>query len=352
MTTTSQNPGAASGDGQQNPCRPPLFAIYDLSIAPVTFDVMNFFVFANLWSLRMGAGGFHLIFVAGPEGRFRMTTPKDKALDPTEKIWRLRHVMMGHAYIAKRCLGVSQFSRREDLAQLMKAMHPSQLFPPNYTLDKPRVALMLADLFRQKPTPAELDAFEAHPAALRKVDQWLAIHAPGGRPITFTVRTSTIEVARNSNAPAWIEVARRARDRGFDPVILPDTDLVTRGQELGAFGDIPVYGMGAIDLELRAAMYRRGLINMADNGGPAFITYFMGDTSGVCFMPVEKLPEVVRLTGGTVDRMAELLGVRAGESFPGATPRRRFVWEVDTTENIQRAFDAAVADLERAEAGA
>ncbi|MDF1792501.1 MAG: hypothetical protein P1U88_11360 [Thalassobaculaceae bacterium] len=344
MTETS---GAAQGAGSEPPAfKPALFAVYDLASGPVTFDVMNFLVFANMWTLRTGAAGYNLVFVAGPGGQFRMATPKDKALDPDEKVWRLRHVMASHAYIGKRCLGVSTYHRREDFAQMMRAIHPNQIFPPQYTLEKPRIAFMLPDLLRQNPTPQELDTFEPHPAALRKVDAWLAERAPRGRPVTFTLRTSTIEASRNSNTPAWLEAARRIRDRGFDPVLLPDTDLVTRGHDTGVFGDIPTYGIGAVDLELRVALYRRGLINMADNGGPAFINYFMAGSSAVCFLPVDKLPEVVQMNGGGVDRMAKLLGVPVGGDFPGSTPRRRFVWQPDTVENIMAAFDSAATDLD------
>lgn len=355
MTTPSgeasgtQHPASAAAS-EPAPFRPALFAVYDLSAGPVTFDVMNFLVFANMWVMRTGAAGFNLIFSAGPEGRFRMLTPKDKALDPIEKVWRLRHVMAPHAHIAKRCLGVSIYDRREDFAQIVRAIHPNQMFPPGYALDKPRIALMLSDLFKQSPTPEELDAFEPHPAALRKVDQWLANHAPRGRPVTLTIRTSTIESARNSNTAAWLDAASQIRDRGFDPIIVPDTDLVTSGAIDGLFNGVPCYAIGAIDLELRVALYRRGLINMADNGGPAFINYFMGDSSAVCFLPVEKLPEVVAMTGGGIDRMAELLGVPAGGDFPGATPRRRFVWQADSLENIMAAFDAGAADLAASQA--
>ena len=330
---------------------PALYAIYDLAVCPVTFDVMNFFVLANLWAMRAGAAGYNVIFTAGPDGRFRDLTPKDKSLDPDEKLWRLRHVMAPHAHIAKRCLGVSIYERREDFVQVLRAIHPSQLFPPAYTESDPKIPFMLVDLFAQKPTAEELDTFAPHPSAMRKVEAWLARHAPRGRPVSLTLRTSTIETRRNSNTPDWLEAAAAIRARGFDPIIVPDTDLVTAGLDLGAFGDIPSYPMGAIDLELRAALYHRCLINMADNGGPAFLNYFMGTTSAVCFLPVEKLPEAVTLHGRGLDRMAELLGVAPYASFPGATPARRFVWQPDTLDNIMDAFDAAAAYLAEQQPG-
>lgn len=345
MSTAPTDAAAQTGQGAAPAFTPALFAIYDLAVSPLTFDVMNFFVFANLWAMRAGAAGFHVIFVAGPGGQFRDLTPKDKSLDADEKIWRLRHVMAPHAHIAKRCLGVSIYDRREDFVQMLRAVHPSQIFPPGYTQSDPRTPFMLVDLFGQNPTAEELDAFAPHPSATRKVGAWLERHAPRGRPVSLTLRTSTIETRRNSNTPDWLDAAARIRERGFDPIILPDTDLVTSGLDIGAFGDIPCYPMGAIDLELRTALYSRCPINLADNGGPAFINYFMGDASAVCFLPVEKLPEAATFHGRGLDRMAELLGVAPFESFPGATPARRFIWKPDTRDNIMDAFDAAAAYL-------
>lgn len=345
MTPPPSDTPPPQGDGAPPAFTPAIFAFYDLAVSPVTFDVMNFFAFANMWTLRAGAAGYNVVFVAGPDGGFRDLTPKDKSLDPHEKIWRLRHIMAAHGHIARRCLGVSTYHRREDFAQMLRAIHPNQMFPPGYTLASPRIPFMLPDLFRQNPTPEELDTFAPHPAALRKVQAWLDRHAPRGRPVSLTLRASTIETGRNSNTPAWLEAAGRIRDRGFDPIILPDTDLVTTGADVGAFGDIPCFPMGAIDLELRTALYSRCAINLADNGGPAFINYFMGTSSAVCFLPLEKLPEAVTMTGRGIDRMAELLGVAPYESFPGATPARRFVWKPDTLDNIMDAFDAAAAHL-------
>lgn len=324
---------------------PALFAIYDLAVSPVTFDVMNFFVFANMWAMRTGAAGYNVVIVAGPDGGFRNLTPKDRSLDPDEKAWRLRHILAAHAHIARRCLGVSTYTRREDFVQMLRAIHPDQLFPPGYVPSDPQIPFMLGDLFRHKPTAVELDAFAPHPAARRKARTWIERRAPRGRPVSLTLRCSNVEPHRNSNAPAWLAAAGRIRDRGFDPIILPDTDLVTAGLDIGAFADIPCYPMGAIDLELRAALYSQCLLNLADNGGPAFINYFMGQTSAVCFLPVAKLPEVVNLNGQGLDRMAALLGVVPYQSFPDATPARRFVWKPDTLDNIMDAFDAAVAHL-------
>jgi len=326
-----------------DPARPILYAIYDLGRSPITFDVMNFFAFANLWTLRSGFAGYHVIFVLGDGGGFRELTPKDKALDRDEKMWRLRHVLLPHAAIAKACVGVSVIEQRVELARLMRALHPQQVFPPNYKVEAPNNLFMLRQLFSLKPTPVELDVFQAPAAALRKVDEWLARHAPGGRPVVFTLRSSRTESARNARLDEWVAAGREVRARGYDPVIVPDTDLVTSGQEATMFGDLPVFAIGAIDLELRVGLFRRALLNFADNGGPAFLNYFMAGATMLCFLPVDKLPEVVG--PGGVARMAELLGVEPDGDFPHAAPLRRFVWRPDRREAILEEFDKAVALL-------
>ena len=326
-----------------DPTRPCLYAIYDLGRSPITFDVMNFFAIAHVWALRAGFGGYHVIFVLGEGTGFRELTPKDKALDRDEKMWRLRHVLLPHAALGKACSGVSIVESRVELARLMGALHPNQVFPPKYTVQNPNNAFMLSQLFHLKPTAAELDVFEAPPAALRKVDEWLARRAPGRRPVVFTLRTSRTEAARNSRLEEWVAAAQEVRARGYDPVIVPDTDLVTSGEDNSLFEDLPVFGIGAIDLELRAAMFRRAYLNFADNGGPAFLNYFMAGSRMLCFLPIDKLPSVVQ--AGGVDRMAQLLGVETGGDFPHATPLCRFVWRADGREAVIEEFEKAVAVL-------
>lgn len=332
-----------------DPNRPSLYAIYDLGRSPITFDVMNFFTFAHIWALRSGFAGYHVIFVLGDGTGFRDMTPKDKALDRDEKMWRLRHVLMPHAAIAKSCVGVSFVERRVELARLMKALHPQQIFPPNYTVEVPNQAFMLHQLFSLNPTAAELDVFHAPTAALRKVDEWLAQRAPGGRPVVFTLRTSKTETTRNSRIDEWLAAAREVRTRGYDPVIVPDTDLVTGGLDTTLFGDLPVFAIGAIDLELRVALFHRAYLNFADNGGPAFLNYFMAESRMLCFLPVDKLPSVV--AQGGVQRMSQLLAVEQNGDFPHATPLCRFVWRPDRQEAIIDEFVKAIAVLDAGGAG-
>lgn len=326
------------------PRRPCLYAIYDLSVAPVTFDVMNFFVVAHIWALRAGFAGYHLIFVLGAGGGFRNLTPKDRLLPDSEKIWRVWHMLIPHAGLARNCLGTTFVKDRAELALLMRAIHPKQVFPPDYTVEKPNQLFMLGQLFRLKPTVEELDVFHPSASALERIDEWLARRTSGGRVVTITLRTSRAETGRNSRLDQWLPAARHIKERGFVPVIVPDTDLVTGGVDESQFGGLTVCGIAAVDLDLRQALAHRATLNIADNGGPTFLNFFTGGSTLLCFLPVERLPAIVG--SGGIERMAELLGVEAGGDFPHASALRRFVWRPDDRDAIIEEFEKAAAALE------
>lgn len=323
--------------------RPCLYAIYDLSKAPVTFDIMNFFAFAHIWSGRAGFSGYHVVFVLGEDRSFRQLTPKDATLPHDEKIWRLWHILMPHAGVARNCNGVSFIQDRAELTQLIRAIHPMQIIPPGYTVEEPNQLFLLRHVFKLNPTVEEMDVFAPTASALERVDGWLERRVQGKKAVTMTLRTSRAEAYRNSRLDEWLAAARILRERGYSPVIVPDTDVVTGGYDLSIFQDFPVYSIGAVDLDLRLAMLRRAWLNLADNGGPAFLSYFMGGSTMLCFLPVEKLPAVVE---ARIGRMAELLGVEEGGSFPHATGLRRLIWRPDTREAIVEEFESAVAGMD------
>jgi len=321
-----------------------MYAIYDLGRAPVTYDAMNFLVVARLWASRRGFSGFHTIFVRAPNEGFRDQTPKDRTLTVDEKVWRLSHILMPMAAAARDCVGVSIVNDRRDLGVILKNLDAEQIFPPNYTVEEPFTVIFLAAVFRLSPTESEMNTFQPSPAGLGKVDEWLAARVPGGRPVVITLRTSRVEPERNSRTAEWLAAARAIRDRGYPVLFVPDTELVTGGCEDREFEDFPVFALGAMDLDLRLAMYRRALLNMADNGGPSFLNFYMEDSKIVCFLPVDKLPIVV--AAGGESRLALLLGMELGGNFPYGSPVRRLVWRPDRAPAILEEFDRSIAALE------
>lgn len=314
--------------------RPVLQAIYDLGCAPVTFDWMNFLAMARLWAARGGFAGYHVTIALGDgDAGFRRRTPKDVAMDDDEKLWRLRHILMAHEPIARDCQGLTVVRRRDEFVRLLRSIPTGHLFPPAYDADAPKALFLLRQFFAMQPSAEETVAFEPTASALRRAREWLETRGLA-RPVTLTLRGSPHEDWRNSRVEEWLAAADHIRGRGLDPVIVPDHDLATAGR--GAFGAHHVYLPGALDLDLRVAMYALAGLNMAHNGGPAFLAFFM-TAPMVCFLPVDALPAVAPDLG----RMATLLGVPPGGQFPYASPRRRLVWEPADRDTIVEAFEQA-----------
>lgn len=289
--------------------------VYDLAAAPITYDVMNALVVARLAAMRDGYEGFRVTFVAD---RFRDATPKDKALTVEEKLWRVEHIHLALALRTKGCVGAQvSFDRRH-------LVFPAQPFSAPF---------MARQLFACAPTQDELTAFAPSKSARRRIGEWLGDIR---NPVTITLRSSPVEPHRNTDASQWLKAAEQIRDRGYDPIIVPDHDEATIGAM--DYGTWPVCALAAIDLDLRLALYERS-INLSHNGGPSFLAYFMGAPL-VSFLPVDNLPTV----SPDIGHMASMLGVAPNGDWPHATPGRVLIWEPATVENIVAAFDSVTAN--------
>lgn len=315
---------------------PTLHAVYDLEWSPITFDVMYFLAMAHLVTVREGFDDFTVTYLHGDDG-WRKRTPKDRALPDDEKQWRLNNIHIPLAGLARKCVGHGA-ARRRDFAPIAKSLERKMLFPRGYRVDRPVYQFVVMLLLEDDPTPEEMRVLEPTTAAISKVDHWLEARRIR-KPVTLTLRTSRSEPERNSRMKDWVAAAKVIKDRGYDPVIVPDTDLATVG--VTDFGEIAGFPLGALSVDLRLAIYRRALLNLSHGGGPGFLPWF-SDARMLAFLPVESLPVSAR---GSLSGMAQLLGTAVGGDWPNATPLRRFVWKPATVEAIIGEFDAAVAAL-------
>lgn len=293
-----------------------LHAVYDLARAPITYDVMNALVVARMAALRNGYDRFHMTYVAED---FRDATPKDRALTVDEKMWRLEHIHLALAFRTRDCVGASLVFNRAD------AVFPHQPFVPGF---------MLRQLFASAPTQDELTAFAPSRSARRRIGEWLG---DTRNPVTITIRSSSVEPHRNTDTAEWLKAAEQIRDRGYEPIIIPDHDAADDFE-----CEFRVSAHAATDLDIRLALYERS-INLSHNGGPSFLAYFQGAPL-VSFLPVDNLPAVSPDLG----HMASMLGVEPNGDWPHATPGRCLVWAPATREAIVEAFERVTEAREAA----
>lgn len=317
-----------------------VYAVYDLAVSPITFDVLQFLQCAEMYRRMIKFARLNVVFVLGPNRQFRRATPKDEAVEIADKYWRLRHIHMEAAWLLKSCSGVNVFVDRGEAQRLLANLADIQVFPPKYKLGDPKWMFMVVQVLNMyRRTNISPIVFEASEAAVKSVDRWIERNGLTKPIVSLTLRHSIYESDRNASIPDWLAFARTLSDRGYDPVFVPDTDqaLVARPDDYQT--EFPHYWPGPVNMELRAALYRRAHICMSDNGAAAFIHHWMPDCHSIIFQPPSKIPGVFRRTQEGQAGIERVLGIKAGEQLPYCSPTQRLAWVDDSYENLVAEFD-------------
>ena len=323
-----------------------MYAVYDLAIAPITFDFMHYAVMVEMARQVNGFKYVHFVFTLGPERSWRGMTPKDKALSDEEKMWRLKHILVPIAGMIPSCNGHSIYLDRVEAAKEVAGLIPQMIFPPNYHVNQPISMFMLSQVVEVYNQVKEKDitpvclkhCSEARVLARRWCDEQ---GVDPKKMVTITVRQSKIESERNSNLKSWLRFAREITKEGWHPVIMPDTEQAVI-HNTGDLGDLSVYWPGPVNLDLRVAMYSLAAYNLSHNGGPAALNFFMPKSKYLQWVPVDALPKVIEAEGEAGQE--RLFGLKKGEDYEFAKSEKKYVWEKATFTNIYNTFTQFVKE--------
>ena len=321
-----------------------LKVFYDLQEYPTTFDCLQFFASANIVRQFYSLKYMQINIVLGSGRQFRRLSRKDATLSYADKFWRLHKIVESSARLVKNCAGVNVFHNRNDAERFWQTIQAPRLFPPDYTVQKPNYSFILTlstlkarSVFMENRNGKEPDmgVFEPSEAALAAFDDWKAFKKIDKPIVSMTLRTSRHEQERNANILQWRDFANYARERGFVPVGIPDTEVALSID----VGDLPKdlywYPMAALDPDLRAALYRRSFISMSTGGGPAHLLPYMNDTNYMIFMHPNRFFASVQ----NEEQWKGTMGIDWLGQFPWSTPTQQFVWKEDTFENIRNSFE-------------
>lgn len=293
-----------------------MFAFYDLDVAPVSFDVLQFIV-----SAQSAADGepIHAVIVPG-SGAGGFKADDHKPIDDAEREWRITRVL-GAAF---RLAGITYtIAPTRDFA---RAFVTPEAFPRGYTVDKPTKSYYWSRALRPavagfKPT------FKASARAKQHVER---IHGSGF--VTVTLRKTHTE-SRNSSED-WFDIAAQLSAK-HNVVVIPDTS------QIGKNGYVKAAEFGALDLDIRLAMYEAASLNLSASGGPFCMAVFMG-LPYLWWHEAAKPPMQGEGHFHAVPAFMQLMGFPVGSQWPGhGQPNRRIFWEPDTYDNVLRAVEAA-----------
>lgn len=310
-----------------------LYAFYDLNVARTTFDITGFLCLAEVERKNCGADKVHVVIVNATNNEFNLA---GKGIISTpEHDWRKRQLLMQSCALLPSCVGVTVTSCRSEAKVLLnRAEH---VFPKNYSVDVPVARWEFTHLFEavnEGHVCLHLRASEPAIAFLRSWYKSQGFDSPEQKVVTITLRWSEIKPKRNSNIEAWRDFAVYLRERGYFPVILPDTE--------DAWIDFPegaIFTPACFNVELRMALYESAFLNTGVNNGPMHLCALNENTPYIMHKQITE-DYAHTSTKSFIDR-----GFVIGQDFPGATKLQKLVWEDDSYEVIKTSFEQLERDL-------
>lgn len=251
-----------------------LNAVYDLSVNPLTFDVMNFLAISTMVMKINKMDGFHLHIMHGP---WRKATPKDNFLNDNQRNLRVKTIIEPMARLCKYCVGYTVHKERTQIE------HPT--FPPRYDINSPTTNVLLRNVFpliQHARAAYNLNAAAGYDFltdildSSPEYDEIVRKHYPEP-PVLATGRASTTEATKNTKVD-WGAVCEAT-----GAVWVRDTDEV--------FGDRAVHPadnvLASVDLEYRFALQKYAKLCVSDSGGPNFLPFLTRDTNCRVFLSSE-----------------------------------------------------------------
>jgi hypothetical protein len=299
-----------------------LTVYYDVLYAPVTFDFIPFMANAHLVKDMLGAQSIDLNIVAGT---FRHKTPREKAYDTEQKVWRFNHIIKESVDLMPRVTS-SKYSF-ENLSELKIPYFPSNYPPRANEKDKfilpyqPSFALSLPTHRQYANSMRFLKAPKfAHTLINAAVPE-------SSKNISITLRTSSFQATRNSDLGSWKSLHDYLHSNGYNVFIIPDFEDTFGARRAWEF-EWNILENVSINHSLRLSLYERCSLNLAVNNGTTALLAYSSNP-----LLVFKI-----LTSGSGTASPEFLkrssGLSIGEKPFHFLPTQNYVWADDTSETL------------------
>lgn len=312
-----------------------LYAVYDLSVGPVTFDFIFFLVLAEHCRASAGRRSLFILFVPASGDGFRHVSQRDLFLNRNQKTWRLHNLLMPCATLVPHCVGTHLCASREEAAALLRAVPAERMFPPQFSLDAPTCPYSQPQVLQQAQQGPDIRALRAPPLAAALTQRWLRDIAGGTPVVSITLRQSDFQPGRNSNLAAWRQFAAACMRMGFHPVFVPDTEALLSGQAAALHG-FTVLSLPALSVGYRMALYESCFLNMLTNNGPAALCLFSPTVRLQIFKTI--VADIATCTSAYFVSQ----GLLPGAQYPFSGPGQTMTWQDDDAESLERSFVAAV----------
>lgn len=309
-----------------------LYSVFDLKIAPITYNITEFLIDSELEADRTGKEGFVVVFVPNEDAAYGYEE-YDAVIDSHNKLWRFQNIILPLMTIAPKCKGVFMLPNRSSVFSFVK---DHKVYPYLYDgvnlryLDESR-------LYENLDRPGVTQGFKAPKQGCKYIQNWIKEKDIKVPIVSITLRQFGFDKARNSKISEWSQASKYILESGFFPVIIPDTDQAFENNEL--FKDSYVFKECAWNIGLRMALYEASFLNFFVPNGPGQLATFMPNCS---YIMMNALPEGSVIT---TESLIKHRGMEVGENYRWATPDQRQIFKQDTYENIIFEFERFVEEF-------
>jgi hypothetical protein len=311
-----------------------LYAFYDMSVDPATYDVAWFCVCAEMARRERGLANLEIVIVPGPlEGLREESTDYDSSVDLRARHWRVNNLVIPCICLLRPQAALRILRRISDLEY--EDIDPKNIFPLGYNpyfFPAPITHEDFAALNKKLCETGLEDFFSVGRIGRRYVDQWRASARAAKRLVVITLRYYSYHTERNSNLEAWLEFARSLDKDLYTVVFIPDTETAFSEAMLAIEREFILLREASFLLHLRLAFYEAAYVNMAALTGPTAL-FTLNKSSRYILLKM-----IVPSAPLNTDAAMRNLGYTPGTAPSYASELQRWVWETDDVEVIKREF--------------
>lgn len=309
-----------------------LYAIYDLDINAISFNVAEFLIDAEIEANRRGKRGFVLVFIPRSNDPNLTCEEYDSLYDADSKHWKFQNLVVPIAFLSKICKGAYLLPKRSDVIGFVKGR---DVYPDLYDGFSMR-GIDPRDFYRKIDRPNLFEGLRAPEQGMRYIQAWILESGIKDPIVTITIRDCLFDKARNSNIAEWSRFAIYLRSAGYNPVVVPDTD--TAFCEDRRFDGITLFKECAWNIGLRASLYESAFLNFFVPNGCTTLAMFNPQCS---YIMMNSLPAGSMVT---TEAAYKLNNHPIGANYKFATPNQRLCFKPDTFENMVSEFEQFVKD--------
>ncbi|GGF52317.1 hypothetical protein [Alteromonas lipolytica] len=299
-----------------------LTVIYDMRIAPPTYDFVVFLIKSQLVAQERGLKGLRVIIAPGDKQGFRDNID---FFSQGEMAFRVSHLLLPLIKLVDPGADIFLCSNREDARDIyFSACHR---FPDSHNFVKPIARHFYSEFFEAIDKGIEHRLIRASETCRERIAEWMRYSniAPQ-RAITLTLRESTAHNDRNSELAIWHQVATALTQAGYRVIVVRDTAKALFPLGWQSIDEFPV---AALDVEMRTALYEQSWLNLGVCNGPAVLCFLMAQCRYLFFGMYN-----ASCTSNTYEHLEKVGIKRDRDQIAGAGDGQYICWDDITAENV------------------